>query len=64
MGNVSGPILITILPLMRVLYAVIVSFMGQLTLARFRGDTTFGLVARVFATFFGGIVGITIWCGF
>ncbi len=35
--------------------------MGQLTLARFRGDTTFGLFARVFSTFFGGIVGTIIW---
>ena len=36
--------------------------MGQLTLSRFRGDTTFGLVARVFSTFFGGLVGTVIWC--
>ncbi len=35
--------------------------MGQLTLARFRGDTTFGLVARILSTFFGGIVGMTMW---
>lgn len=37
------------------------SFIGQLTLARFRGDTTFGLVARIIATFFGGLVGTAIW---
>ncbi|KAJ8522296.1 hypothetical protein ONZ45_g1089 [Pleurotus djamor] len=36
-------------------------FMGQLTLARFRGDTTFGLTARVLATFFGCIVGMVMW---
>ena len=36
--------------------------MGQLTLSRFRGDTTFGLVARIFSTFFGGLVGTVIWC--
>ncbi|KXN81239.1 hypothetical protein AN958_05700 [Leucoagaricus sp. SymC.cos] len=35
--------------------------MGQLTLARFRGDTTFGLTARVFSTFAGGVVGMVIW---
>ncbi|PBK88893.1 hypothetical protein ARMGADRAFT_996733 [Armillaria gallica] len=35
--------------------------MGQLTLARFRGDTTFGLVARIFSTFFGGLTGAVIW---
>lgn len=37
------------------------SFMGQLTLARFRGDTTFGLFARIFSTFFGGCMGTVIW---
>ncbi|KAH7923390.1 hypothetical protein BV22DRAFT_1196761 [Leucogyrophana mollusca] len=36
-------------------------FMGQLTIARFRGDTTFGLVARITSTFGGGIVGIIMW---
>lgn len=37
------------------------SFMGQLTLARFRGDTTFGLVARIISTFVGGLTGAAIW---
>ncbi|KAG1718215.1 hypothetical protein EDB19DRAFT_1899481 [Suillus lakei] len=36
-------------------------FMGQLTLARFRGDTTFGLVARIISTFAGGLVGTVMW---
>ncbi|KAF9499221.1 hypothetical protein BDN71DRAFT_1384411 [Pleurotus eryngii] len=36
-------------------------FMGQLTLARFRGDTTFGLTARILATFFGCIAGLVMW---
>ncbi|KAN0123038.1 Protein of unknown function (DUF2422) domain containing protein [Russula decolorans] len=36
-------------------------FMGQLTLARFRGDTTFGLVARIISTFAGGLTGAAIW---
>ncbi|KAH9933951.1 uncharacterized protein BXZ73DRAFT_45967 [Epithele typhae] len=36
-------------------------FMGQLTLARFRGDTTFGLVARILSTFIGGLVGTAMW---
>ncbi|CDO69808.1 hypothetical protein BN946_scf184803.g6 [Trametes cinnabarina] len=36
-------------------------FMGQLTLARFRGDTTFGLVARIISTFMGGLVGTAMW---
>ncbi|KAL1937670.1 hypothetical protein VTO73DRAFT_12945 [Trametes versicolor] len=36
-------------------------FMGQLTLARFRGDTTFGLVARIVSTFMGGVIGTTMW---
>jgi hypothetical protein len=35
--------------------------MGQLTLARFRGDTTFGLVARIISTFAGGLTGAGIW---
>ncbi|KAF8956639.1 hypothetical protein BDZ97DRAFT_1763642 [Flammula alnicola] len=40
--------------------------MGYLTLARFRGETTFSLVARIIATFFGGITGMIMWyisCG-
>ncbi|TFK48067.1 hypothetical protein OE88DRAFT_1635639 [Heliocybe sulcata] len=36
-------------------------FMGQLTLVRFRGDTTFGLVARIMSTFLGGVVGVVMW---
>ncbi|KAF9220310.1 hypothetical protein BS17DRAFT_739428 [Gyrodon lividus] len=36
-------------------------FMGQLTLARFRGDTTFGLVARICSTFIGCIIGTVMW---
>ena len=35
--------------------------MGQLTLARFRGDTTFGLTAHILATFFGCIAGLIMW---
>lgn len=37
------------------------SIMGQLSLARFRGDTTFALTARVLSTFAGGVLGIVIW---
>lgn len=37
------------------------SFMAQLTLARFRGDTSFGWVARVMSTFLGGIMGMVMW---
>jgi hypothetical protein len=36
-------------------------FIGQVTLARFRGDTTFGLISRLISTFFGGIVGMVMW---
>ncbi|KAJ7047102.1 hypothetical protein C8F04DRAFT_1308883, partial [Mycena alexandri] len=36
-------------------------FMGQLTLARFRGDTAFGLSSRVLSTFFGVILGMVMW---
>ncbi|KAI0041545.1 hypothetical protein FA95DRAFT_1548599 [Auriscalpium vulgare] len=36
-------------------------FMGQLTISRFRGDTTFGLVSRVISTFTGALVGVTVW---
>ncbi|KAF8885154.1 hypothetical protein BD779DRAFT_1611982 [Infundibulicybe gibba] len=36
-------------------------FMGQLTLARFRGDTAFGLTARILSTFLGGVVGMVMW---
>ncbi|KAI0757706.1 hypothetical protein C8Q80DRAFT_1349811 [Daedaleopsis nitida] len=36
-------------------------FMGQLTLARFRGDTTFGLVARIVSTLMGGLLGTALW---
>ncbi|THH28781.1 hypothetical protein EUX98_g5402 [Antrodiella citrinella] len=32
-----------------------------LTLARWRGDTTFGLVSRIVATFFGCLVGMALW---
>ncbi|KAF8550186.1 hypothetical protein OG21DRAFT_1469052 [Imleria badia] len=35
--------------------------MGQLTLARFRGDTTFGIVTRIISTFVGGIIGTVMW---
>ncbi|KAG6918461.1 hypothetical protein DXG01_014088 [Tephrocybe rancida] len=38
----------------RFVWAII---MGQVTIARFRGDTTFGLVARTLATFLGGVLG-------
>ncbi|KAI5115077.1 hypothetical protein M0805_006708, partial [Coniferiporia weirii] len=34
---------------------------GQLTLSRFRGDTTFGWFSRVLATFLGGLVGTVMW---
>ncbi|KAF7311484.1 hypothetical protein MKEN_01050700 [Mycena kentingensis (nom. inval.)] len=36
-------------------------FMGQVTLARFRGDTVFGLSSRVLSTFLGGILGMVLW---
>ncbi|KAI0318290.1 hypothetical protein OF83DRAFT_1057097 [Amylostereum chailletii] len=36
-------------------------FMGQLTLARFRGDTSFGLTARIISTFSGGVLGAVMW---
>ncbi|RPD56328.1 hypothetical protein L226DRAFT_538461 [Lentinus tigrinus ALCF2SS1-7] len=36
-------------------------FMGQLTLARFRGDTTFGLTARIFSTIGGCLLGTALW---
>ncbi|CCM03488.1 uncharacterized protein FIBRA_05622 [Fibroporia radiculosa] len=36
-------------------------FMGQLTLMRFRGDTTFALVARLMSTFVGGVIGMLLW---
>lgn len=35
--------------------------MAQLTLKRFRGDTTFGLIARITSTFAGGLIGTVIW---
>lgn len=35
--------------------------MGQLTLSRFRGDTTFGLVARIVSTFTGCLIGVVMW---
>lgn len=36
-------------------------FMGQLTLARFRGDTIFALVARVVSTTLGSALGLALW---
>ncbi|KAJ6597201.1 hypothetical protein DFH09DRAFT_113905 [Mycena vulgaris] len=36
-------------------------FMGQVTLARFRGDTAFGLSSRVLSTFLGGLLGMVMW---
>ncbi|RDB29703.1 Uncharacterized protein C57A7.05 [Hypsizygus marmoreus] len=47
----------------RAVWAII---MGQVTLSRFRGDTTFSFIFRVFSTFMGGLVGMVIWyisCG-
>ncbi|KAF8911493.1 hypothetical protein CPB84DRAFT_1671782 [Gymnopilus junonius] len=41
-------------------------FMGQMALARFQGDTTFALWARITSTFFGALVGMIMWyisCG-
>jgi hypothetical protein len=35
--------------------------MSQLTIARFRGDTVFGLLARIVSTFTGGILGLVMW---
>ncbi|KIK64040.1 hypothetical protein GYMLUDRAFT_40270 [Collybiopsis luxurians FD-317 M1] len=35
--------------------------MAQLTSARFRGDTTFGFLTRIFSTFLGGLVGLVMW---
>lgn len=35
--------------------------MGQLTLARWRGDTTFGLVSRILSTILGSAVGLAVW---
>ncbi|KAH8827139.1 hypothetical protein DL96DRAFT_1669804 [Flagelloscypha sp. PMI_526] len=35
--------------------------MAQLTLARFRGDTVFGVIARIVSTLLGGIVGMAMW---
>ncbi|KAF8985793.1 hypothetical protein BDQ17DRAFT_1494718 [Cyathus striatus] len=40
------------------LYACI---MGQPTIARFRGDTAFGLPAKIVSTFMGGVVGMVMW---
>ncbi|EDQ99398.1 uncharacterized protein LACBIDRAFT_316563 [Laccaria bicolor S238N-H82] len=40
--------------------------MGQVTLSRFRGDTTYSLIARLVATFGGGVSGAVLWyisCG-
>ncbi|EJD51076.1 hypothetical protein AURDEDRAFT_182332 [Auricularia subglabra TFB-10046 SS5] len=36
-------------------------FIGQVNLARFRGDTIYGFFARLGATFFGGVTGLVIW---
>ncbi|KAJ7087768.1 hypothetical protein C8R44DRAFT_26769 [Mycena epipterygia] len=36
-------------------------FMAQVTLARFRGDTAFGLSSRVLSTFLGVLLGMTMW---
>lgn len=56
MGHVS-----CIFCLISRLFTVFFSFMAQLTLARWRGDTTFGLISRVLSTFWGCIVGMVIW---
>jgi hypothetical protein len=36
-------------------------FMGQFSLARFRGDTAFGLASRLVSTFMGGLTGLVLW---
>lgn len=38
------------------------SFMAQMTLARFRGDTAFELVARLLSTLGGCVTGLAMWC--
>ncbi|KAF8121514.1 hypothetical protein EV363DRAFT_907034 [Boletus edulis] len=35
--------------------------MAQLTGSRFRGDTTFGFIARIFSTFVGGLIAAVVW---
>lgn len=37
------------------------SVLGQTTLSRFRGDTVFGLISRIWSTFLGGLVGLVLW---
>ncbi|KAF8896796.1 hypothetical protein CPB84DRAFT_1682022 [Gymnopilus junonius] len=47
----------------RFLWAI---FMGQMGIARFQGDTTFALSARITSTFFGAAIGLVMWyisCG-
>ncbi|KAG5730014.1 hypothetical protein E4T56_gene20195 [Termitomyces sp. T112] len=47
----------------RFVWAII---MGQVTIARFQGDTIFGFVSRILATFLGGVGGMVMWyisCG-
>ncbi|KAJ7685439.1 hypothetical protein DFH06DRAFT_968491 [Mycena polygramma] len=36
-------------------------FMGQTTLARFRGDTVFGISSRILSTFWGVVLGLVMW---
>ncbi|GLB35374.1 putative ER transporter, 6TM, N-terminal [Lyophyllum shimeji] len=35
--------------------------MGQVTIARFQGDTGFALLVRIFSTFFGSVTALIIW---
>ncbi|KAF9000148.1 hypothetical protein BDQ17DRAFT_1360173, partial [Cyathus striatus] len=37
------------------------STMGQLTIARFRGDMAFGLTVKIVSMFMGGVVGMVMW---
>lgn len=63
LGDVSHIPILYILPIHISFISITRSYsiMAQLGLARFRGDTTFGFVARIGSTFLGGVLGMVIW---
>ncbi|THH04285.1 hypothetical protein EW145_g5635 [Phellinidium pouzarii] len=57
-GNAVFGLKAGILSINRSVWALIY---GQLTLSRFRGDTTFALFSRILSTFLGGLLGTVMW---
>ena len=61
MGSVSKDWLTSSVAHLFIYIYIHIRFMAQLTISRFQGDTTFGLVSRIGSTFFGSLTGLVVW---